>query len=707
MFDFIIGTMLIYGGFLAVRYVVQNKKVSGIIRNKEIKSLIMTFLLIVISSALFITIITRFSTFLNAVKSPFWFMGTKIAALENFWPNVLVTVAEFNPGSLSTIIAQMGGKLIFFLGLLGILFAMINKQKISNEQKYLLGFGALVYLFLVSKYGMAFGAKPYMILIALPVVIGMIILLISKEEVDVMMAILLVIWFVATTYAALKGVRFTLLMVSAFGVAFGITISTIYRIVSRWISSELKINEIITKTVVVVLLLLVLLSPVKAGFYASTHFMPSVNDAWYQSLTKIKDNSEPDAIINSWWDFGHWFKYIADRRVTLDGSSQGGPPLHWLGKLMVTDDERHSVGILRMLDCGSNNAFDELNDVLNDTPKSIDILDEIVTLDKKEAGQFLLDNGLTKKQATAVLKNTHCEPPEDFFITSEDMVGKAGVWSHFGSWDFKRAEMYTKVKGLSLEEGKKILLDPKYNLTTEQADQYYYEIQTQDDSQWITTWPSYMSAVRGCEEPNSDGIMLCNQALSNGQQLPLAINLTDMDVTVPANENPKPISIVYVTENGTEERMFEGDLLPFSIVIIPKGEGYASLIAHPYLANSIFTRLFYLDGQGLRYFDKFDDQQGVTGGRIIVWKVDWEGTDPNVVYKPAEDMEVLGDETAEAEEVEDDLGNVELEEEGEEDILEEEKEISEAEEVEIEEETVSVEDINISEEESSEETNEE
>jgi dolichyl-diphosphooligosaccharide--protein glycosyltransferase len=301
-----------------------------------------------------------------------------------------------------------------------------------------------------------------------------------------------------------------------------------------------------------------------------------------------------------------------------------------------------------MLDCGSNKAFKELNDALNNTPRSIEILDEIVTLEKQEAGKILLENGLTKKEASLVLKYTHCEPPEDFFITSEDMVGKAGVWSHFGSWDFSRAEMYNKVKGRDSEEGKKILMDPRYNLTPEQADQYYYEIQTQDDSQWITPWPGYMSGVQPCEMPSPEGIMICNQGISGGQQLQLVINLTNMDVKIQSREDLRPMSLVYVTENGTEEKTFSGSLLGFSVVLIPRGEaGYGSLITHPYLANSIFTRLFYTGGHGLEYFDQFSDQQGISGGRILVWKIDWEGTDPNVVYKAVEADDIDGNETAE------------------------------------------------------------
>ena len=650
MFNFIFAALIVYAGFYLVRQIIHQKKIGLVIKNKETRDLLTVIASVLLSSALFITIISGFKVFLTFITGPLWFTQTKVAALATFWPNVLVTVAEFNPGSIDTIIAQMGGKLIFFVGLMGILFVMTSKEKIIREQKYLLGFGVLVYLVLVSSYGITLSQMTFMALLALPVVVGMIMLLKSKEEVDVKLAILLVIWFVATTYAAFKGVRFTLLMVSAFGVALGITISALYRIISRWVSSELKINDMITKTIVALLLLMILIAPARAGYNTATNYLPSVNDAWYESLINIRDNSHPDAIINSWWDFGHWFKYLADRRVTLDGSSQSGPPLHWLGKLMVTDDEDLSVGILRMLDCGSNTAFDELNKILNDTSKSVDILDELIIMDKAEAGQLLLDNGLTKKEATNVLKYTHCDPPEDFFITSEDMVGKAGVWAHFGSWDFNRAEMYTKVKGKTAEEARKILMNPEYNLTLEQADQYYYEIQTQSDNDWITPWPNYMSSVQPCERPNEQGLMFCNMAIANGQQIPFAVNLTNMVVMIPAKESYRPASIVYVTPDGTEEKKFEGNTLPLSIVLVPSGEaGYSALITHPYLANSMFTRLFYLGGHGLRHFDKFDDQRGVTGGRILVWKVDWEGTDSNIVYKALEASEALDEDGNETE----------------------------------------------------------
>jgi len=33
------------------------------------------------------------------------------------------------------------------------------------------------------------------------------------------------------------------------------------------------------------------------------------------------------------------------------------------------------------------------------------------------------------------------------------MVGKAGVWAHFGSWNFQRALMYNTVKSMEVTQG--------------------------------------------------------------------------------------------------------------------------------------------------------------------------------------------------------------------------------------------------------------
>jgi dolichyl-diphosphooligosaccharide--protein glycosyltransferase len=47
------------------------------------------------------------------------------------------------------------------------------------------------------------------------------------------------------------------------------------------------------------------------------------------------------------------------------------------------------------------------------------------------------------------------------------------------------------------------------------------------------------------------------------------------------------------------------------------------LIIDPLLTNSLFTKLYFLDGEGLEHFEKFDERRSITGNVIKVWKVKW------------------------------------------------------------------------------------
>ena len=58
------------------------------------------------------------------------------------------------------------------------------------------------------------------------------------------------------------------------------------------------------------------------------------------------------------------------------------------------------------------------------------------------------------------------------------------------------------------------------------------------------------------------------------------------------------------------------------------------------LTGGMFTRMFYMQGHGLRYFKLFNHQRGLTGTDIYVYKIDWEGKNATIVEnylkKPAE-----------------------------------------------------------------------
>ncbi|MBS3127505.1 hypothetical protein J4228_05055 [Candidatus Woesearchaeota archaeon] len=115
--------------------------------------------------------------------------------------------------------------------------------------------------------------------------------------------------------------------------------------------------------------------------------------------------------------------------------------------------------------------------------------------DKNKAYQKYQELGLTKEQAKTMLEYTHCaDLIPNYYITSEDMVGKAGVWGHFGSWDFTKATMYQNTHNLARADAV-AYLTTTFNLSEEEADRMYSEIQTTKGDQWIAPWPGYVDCT--------------------------------------------------------------------------------------------------------------------------------------------------------------------------------------------------------------------
>ncbi len=646
IFDFILLVSVVYLLFFIILNKNELKNIKQFIKESTFYNTLTTIGIFIISSALFTSLFTSFSNFKNAfLVGPLGFVRLKQVAITSIWPNVYTTVAEQNPASLNSVISQIGvgSVLLFLIGLTGITLTMIRKKtKKSSDLWFVIG--SIIWFIII------LGIRPqnliwFLGLISLPIIIKLILIIKNKDTgVDIKAAILLILWFTSTIYASVKGVRFTLLAVPAFAIALGVALGTGYYYLHTLVTKGLKINKKISKVLVIILLCLLLLGPYRSAKGTAKNEIPSMNDAWYSSLQKIDLEAEPDAIINSWWDFGHWFKAIGNRAVTFDGTSQNSPNAHWIGSTLLTDDEDYAVGVLRMVDCGQNNAFKELNKVITDGAKSIDILEEIVRLNKEKASSVLLKNGLSEEEVNNVLEFTHCIPPENYFITSYDMVGKSGVWAHFGSWDFDRSLMYNTLKKKEYvddsEKGISFLQD-RFDYTREQAESIYYDIQSiQNDAEansWIAPWPSY-SGSGGCSKIE-DGKIGCG--IGQGLQVEIDLKTLQADIQT-AQGIMHPDSVVLPLEDGSYRKKEFNNTIGISMMLIPTGEdSYSTLMMHPDLDKSMFTIMFYLNGHGLKYFEKFSDTTDITGGRIIVWKVNWQGNSTNLFeyYQPKPEPE--------------------------------------------------------------------
>ncbi len=577
-----------------------------------------------LSTAIFVSIFNGLERFLATPLLAFGITKLKTAVLEqSYWPNVLTTVAELNPGSFNQVLSSirpnifwlsaLSAVILLFVAGMHFFLALIN-EKASNKLKSITQDEnrALYYIFF---------------------------------------ATLIFIWFIGTIYATYKGIRFVVMLAPAMGLGFGITLGFIFRL-TTWLNDNfLKIQ----KTAVAAAVFLVLAASVystgmiKNAYVIANHDTPIMNDAWYNSLTAIRDDSDnvtKSAIITSWWDFGHHFKSIADRRVTFDGTTQQGPQAHWAGRFFMTENETQAAGILRMLDCSSSNGFDALNSISHDFAGSIKMLHRMIaTPSRAEAERILTqDYSLNNEQATNVTNYTHCDnPPEGYVIASEDMIGKSGVWGHFGSWDFEKGIIWQTLRNKNQKEATDAMMK-QFNYTEEKARAVYNSMKTiKDDNaanSWIAPWPSFSGDLSGCQVlvrvDNST-----NSTENSGQEKTekiarcgggLIVNLTTNDAYFQVQEGKvlHPVSLVYLTnETGTEEivtRTYTNDTVPqgFSVIIVPRGNDYYSVVSSPEQAAGMFTKMYFFEGRTLKHFKLLAHNRGITGTNVYVYKAQWD-----------------------------------------------------------------------------------
>ncbi len=654
IYDFILATLAVYAAYYAIIHYKELRNVEQL-KKSALKDTAVIAASFLIFSAIFVTVFNDFGTFLTAPFASFGFASFKDPVLPTLWPNVLTTVAELNEGSIDQVIGNIGGTFLVWLSLIGILLTMTKK---GMKDAIIIGASALWWIIVL---GTMRDIKPifFLVLLGVPIAARIIFALLEKnQKIDLKYGVLLSLWFIGAIYASTKGIRFTLMLVPVFSIGIGIIFGKAFSYFSRVLSKEFQMSKAIVSVILVAALVFSFFGlageMAKATTYMAKHDTPIINDAWYGSLTEIKNKSMPDAIITSWWDFGHHFKSIADRAVTFDGTTQDTPQAHWVGKILLTDNEEEAIGILRMLDCGGNNAFDTLYEENNDAHKSIDTLYDIFTLSKAEAKNVLIDkHGLSAEKADEVLQYTHCEPPEAYFIASEDMIHKAGVWSHFGSWDFERAAIVKDVKrgGMDIDEAVKYMQD-KFGYPEKHAREIYNELQTlttnAEENQWVSPWHGYQSSAIGCSADETT--INCPQYINaQGRDVLININIDKKDlskITIPETSGMVPNSLVYATENGIKEITFDNQTTGFSVILVPtKDNAYYSILSSPELANSMFTRMFFFEGQGLRYFTPFTHQTSITQDDIYVYKANWNGGAPNIMPALAPKTEVKAGDT--------------------------------------------------------------
>ena len=349
----------------------------------------------------------------------------------------------------------------------------------------------------------------------------------------------------------------------------------------------------IKRAIVVVLITLALVSPTVCGAYQTTAAtVPGSSDPMWNAMDFVKENSTNDTVIVSWWDFGYLFQIASDHPTSFDGGSQSGDRAYWVGKALSTSDLAQSKGILQMLATTGSNASELLCEYTGSNVTAAHALDETLGMSRDSAKSKLVkDYNLTSKQASAVVAQSHPSNPNNVsFVLSSDMIGKAGWWSYFGSWNFDT-------------------LDSKNYQYYMSSDYATIKPNSQGNITILNDSTVVYNAVvkRGANGTNETTAQMDAVWAANGTK----VDLNGTEYNPLKASNLIAIEDGYLTVNKTLDK--EGN---FTLYLIGSQDSYTGILMDNKLKDSVFTRLFLLGGVGQDTFVLSNMQEGVS-----VWTI--------------------------------------------------------------------------------------
>jgi len=541
---------------------------------------IYTFVVFLVLSLILMSISLGLSGLFSGLESPIGVTKLQSAVQSTSYPNVYISVSELQIPSITEVINGVGGYLPFFFGIFGVI-ALIWKLKPKEVKKE------------VSdkkprkprrrgrnrrKEDEKEIEKDTKIIKPDPI---------PQKRNYIFYIVLFSLWLLITAYAMTKGVRF----IENFSLPIALSAGIFVGILLSYVKGHVK-NISYQKIIMAVIVIAVVFSPITSAYGISSTVVPGTDNSMVSSLEWINNNTSNNTVITSWWDFGHLFTAVADRPVTFDGSSQNSPRAYWVGKALLTSNETLSVGILRMLASSGDMAPLTLDNYTNNTGKSAEILNNILGVNKTQAISIMTTQyNLTPDQAQTIVQYTHPNnPTPDVLITSSDMVGKAGWWSYFGSWNF------TSNNGTNYQ-----YLAAQMNSTTV-------------NNKTLLIGGNAVVAQANGTNNISAGIVDTNAITSNDTTATL--NEISNELKSGNGSLVIPPHTLTLINNNTVTQTLVSNSSQYSILLINENDTYIAVAMNKELENSMFTKLFFEGGAGLTHFKSLYGQPGV-----MVWGV--------------------------------------------------------------------------------------
>jgi hypothetical protein len=449
---------------------------------------------------------------------------------------------------------------------------------------------------------------------------------------------IVVVWFVAAVGASHWGARFVLLLAIPFGLAAAVAVARAAELVSAAVLRSWP-RPAVAHALAATLVIGILVPFLSRSHAAAATYTPVLGTAWWNVLQHARTQSAADAIVTSWWDYGYWVKYLAERRTTVDGASLSSHRPYWVARMLVSRDPREAIGLLRMLNCGGDDspfaggeqsAYGLIQRRLRDAVQSQALLVEIVQRSRASAAATLAARGFAEAQQAEILAATHCEPPESLLVVNRALAGP-NVWMQIGTWDFRRAEIATALRQSAPEEVI-AMAQRRFGFTADAAADLVRRAQSES---FFTFISGRASRVPPSWYPCRPGPTASSLSCPVGLEEPTtgrAIEEIVVPLSRPSATRMK-VSSAGQAEWRTEtpaELWFAGQTLiqvpvepepGAEVGVLVDVERRRVMLGSPAFLSSLYFRLVFLDGRYAPGFEKLIEQVAPDGDRISLWRV--------------------------------------------------------------------------------------
>jgi hypothetical protein len=566
-------------------------------------------------------------------------------AASDLWPDPFTTVTEFTPEDFRGIADQMGGAPYFFAGWLGLMLLFLPRRDWAPPDFAMLIGGTCAYWCLLGVTSPSRGIV--LAVLALPLVMALLRSVVSGDVVDHGLrgaGIVVSIWYLAALSLAFDGSRFAMLLVPPFGIACGVAAGRFYEWLLPFGRRLSAVPSSVYRATAFLVVCLFLVAPLRLAQRVVGGYLPRVNDAWWGTFTRIRDESPPQTIVTTWWPYGYWAAYAAQRRVTADGGTVRSHVSHWLARALFAPSEREAVGLLRMLDCGSDpspladepvGAYQQLLAQGLDEVAAYDAVVELARRDRDGAEVYLRELGMGESTVTQISSSTHCDPPPAYLVLTDEMVGTDG-WKYLGSWDVHRAYLVRQLGARPEAEIVRELVD-RFRYPPDEALALAQRAAGVTDErsrrQFIAPHGGFLTpAWVPCHPAGAD--MVCPlsgrvdvrgggmDAFIYHRDAPAAGRLGRRVRGLMTEEALAPAAVVIAGADRLEA-VVPTDATPMLLGVLVDTVNARVLVGSPDMLRSTFAHLIFLDGRYSRALRKSDERIGFRGERVLAWRVDW------------------------------------------------------------------------------------